>query len=226
MRHAAAAPASASRQPARAHCCGPSHSSSQPLAGEPTSSSVASRSTLSCRKPAVNRQLWATANGGRHKAMRPGRGVAEWHMLPSWNSLHTLLVARAVLLWHGASYPVLRCSSLARHPDLGPPTVPCARRPLFWYPIPVRIGSPTGDAWLTCQCASQSACSAFHNIRRLSLPSLVGEGTSHCAICWLRLVPWGATRQVENPLRWLCQSSPGPLPAYASPIEPVVSLLY
>ena len=38
--------------------------------------------------------------------------------------------------------------------------------------------------------------------------------------------PWGATRQVENPLRWLCQSSPGPLPAYASPIEPVVSLLY
>ena len=28
--------------------------------------------------------------------MRPGRGVAEWHMLPScWNSLHTLLVARA-----------------------------------------------------------------------------------------------------------------------------------
>ena len=36
----------------------------------------------------------ATANGGRHKAMRPGRGVAEWHMLPSWNSLHTLLVAR------------------------------------------------------------------------------------------------------------------------------------
>ena len=119
--------------------------------------------------------------------MRPGRGVAEWHMLPSWNSLHTLLVARAVLLWHGASYPMLRCSSLARHPDLGPPTVPCARRPLFWYPIPVRIGSPTGDAWLTCQCASQSACSAFHNIRRLSLPSRVGEGTSHCAICWLRL---------------------------------------
>ena len=118
--------------------------------------------------------------------MRPGRGVAEWHMLPSWNSLHTLLVARAVLLWHGASYPMLRCSSLARHPDLGPPTVPCARRPLFWYPIPVRIGSPTGDAWLTCQCASQSACSAFHNIRRLSLPSLAGEGTSHCAICWLR----------------------------------------
>ena len=144
-------------------------------------------SISACRKPAVNRQLWATANGGRHKAMRPGRGVAEWHMLPSWNSLHTLLVARAVLLWHGASYPVLRCSSLARHPDLGPPTVPCARRPLFWYPIPVRIGSPTGDAWLTCQCASQSACSAFHNIRRLSLPSLVGEGTSHCAICWLRL---------------------------------------
>ena len=131
---------------------------------------------------------WATANGGRHKAMRPGRGVAEWHMLPSWNSLHTLLVARAVLLWHGASYPVLRCSSLARHPDLGLPTVSCARRPLFWYPIPVRIGSPTGDAWLTCQCASQSACSAFHNIRRLSLPSRVGEGTSHCAICWLRLL--------------------------------------
>ena len=62
-------------------------------------------------------------------------------------------------------------------------------RPLFWYPIPVRIGSPTGDAWLTCQCASQSACSAFHNIRRLSLPSLAGEGTSHCAICWLRLRP-------------------------------------
>ena len=118
--------------------------------------------------------------------MRPGRGVAEWHMLPSWNSLHTLLVARAVLLWHGASYPMLRCSSLARHPDLGPPTVPCARRPLFWYPIPVRIGSPTGDAWLTCQCASQSACSAFHNIRRLSLPSLAGEGTSHCAICFPR----------------------------------------
>ena len=25
---------------------------------------------------------------------------------------------------------------------------------------------------------------------------------------------------------WLCQSPPGPLPAYASPIEPVVSLLY
>ena len=63
--------------------------------------------------------------------------------------------------------------------------------PLFWYPIPVRIGSPTGDAWLTCQCASQSACSAFHNIRRLSLPSLVGEGTSHCAICWLRLLSEG-----------------------------------
>ena len=39
-------------------------------------------------------------------------------------------------------------------------------------------------------------------------------------------VPWGATRQVENPLRWLCQSSRGPLPAYASPIEPVNSLLY
>ena len=34
---------------------------------------------------------------------------------------------------------------------------------------------------------SQSACSTFHNIRRLSLPSLAGEGTSHCAICWLRL---------------------------------------
>ena len=150
--------------------------------------------SCSCRKPAVNRQLWATANGGRHKAMRPGRGVAEWHMLPSWNSLHTLLVARAVLLWHGASYPVLRCSSLARHPDLGPPTVPCARRPLFWYPIPVRIGSPTGDAWLTCQCASQSACSAFHNIRRLSLPSLAGEGTSHCAICCggRRVYPWAS----------------------------------
>ena len=48
---------------------------------------------------------------------------------------------------------------------------------------------------------------------------------------WINLrpvlyVPWGATRQVENPLRWLCQSPPGPLPAYASPIEPVVSLLY
>ena len=143
--------------------------------------------SICCRKPAVNRHLGNGHNGGRHKAMRPGRGVAEWHMLPSWNSLHTLLVARAVLLWHGASYPMLRCSSLARHPDLGPPTVPCARRPLFWYPIPVRIGSPTGDAWLTCQCASQSACSAFHNIRRLSLPSLAGEGTSHCAICWLRL---------------------------------------
>ena len=115
---------------------------------------------------------WATANGGRHKAMRPGRGVAEWHMLPSWNSLHTLLVARAVLLWHGASYPVLRCSSLARHPDLGPPTVPCARRPLFWYPIPARIGSPTGDAWLTCQCASQSACSATPSPRlRLHQPT-------------------------------------------------------
>ena len=140
-----------------------------------------------CGRPLIG-ITWATANGGRHKAMRPGRGVAEWHMLPSWNSLHTLLVARAVLLWHGASYPMLRCSSLARHPDLGPPTVPCARRPLFWYPIPVRTGSPTGDAWLTCQCASQSACSAFHNIRRLSLPSRAGEGTSHFAICWLRLV--------------------------------------
>ena len=147
--------------------------------------SVAARGSVG--SPPLIGSLWATANGGRHKAMRPGRGVAEWHMLPSWNSLHTLLVARAVLLWHGASYPMLRCSSLARHPDLGPPTVPCARRPLFWYPIPVRIGSPTGDAWLTCQCASQSACSAFHNIRRLSLPSLAGEGTSHCAICWLRL---------------------------------------
>ena len=157
------------------------------------------------RSPLIG-SLWATANGGRHKAMRPGRGVAEWHMLPSWNSLHTLLVARAVLLWHGASYPMLRCSSLARHPDLGPPTVPCARRPLFWYPIPVRIGSPTGDAWLTCQCASQSACSAFHNIRRLSLPSLAGEGTSHCAICWLRLdvnkQPRRADRaRVHRPLR-------------------------
>ena len=144
--------------------------------------------TCSVGSPPLIGSSWATANGGRHKAMRPGRGVAEWHMLPSWNSLHTLLVARAVLLWHGGSYPMLRCSSLARHPDLGPPTVPCARRPLFWYPIPVRIGSPTGDAWLTCQCASQSACSAFHNIRRLSLPSLAGEGTSHCAICWLRLI--------------------------------------
>ena len=30
----------------------------------------------------------------------------------------------------------------------------------------------------------------------------------------------------KNPLRWLCQSPPGPLPAYANPIEPVVSLLY
>ena len=70
--------------------------------------------------------LWATANGGRHKAMRPGRGVAEWHMLPSWNSLHTLLVARAVLLWHGASYPMLRCSSLARHRILYGRTLPCA----------------------------------------------------------------------------------------------------
>ena len=69
---------------------------------------------------------WATANGGRHKAMRPGRGVAEWHMLPSWNSLHTLLVARAVLLWHGASYPMLRCSSLARHRILYGRTLPCA----------------------------------------------------------------------------------------------------
>ena len=27
--------------------------------------------------------IWAAANGGRHKAMRPGRWVAEWHMLPS-----------------------------------------------------------------------------------------------------------------------------------------------
>ena len=27
--------------------------------------------------------------------------------------------------------------------------------------------------------------------------------------------PWGATRQVENPLRWLCQSPPSPLLAYA-----------
>ena len=45
-------------------------------------------------------------------------------------------------------------------------------------------------------------------------------------LCASRYVPWGATRQVENPLRWLCQSPPGPLPAYASPIEPVVSLLY
>ena len=152
---------------------------------------------------------WATANGGRHKAMRPGRGVAEWHMLPSWNSLHTLLVARAVLLWHGASYPMLRCSSLARHRILYVPALPCARYqigPLFWYPIPVRIGSPTGDAWLTCQCASQSACSAFHNIRRLSLPSLAGEGTSHCAICWLRLdvnkQPRRADRaRVRRPLR-------------------------
>ena len=28
---------------------------------------------------------WATAiNSGRHKAMRPGRWSAEWHMLPSW----------------------------------------------------------------------------------------------------------------------------------------------
>ena len=52
--------------------------------------------------------------------------VAEWHMLPSWNSLHTLLVARAVLLWHGASYPMLRCSSLARHRILYGRTLPCA----------------------------------------------------------------------------------------------------
>ena len=157
---------------------------------------------------------WATANGGRHKAMRPGRGVAEWHMLPSWNSLHTLLVARAVLLWHGASYPMLRCSSLARHRILYVPALPCARYqigPLFWYPIPVRIGSPTGDAWLTCQCASQSACSAFHNIRRLSLPSLAGEGTSHCAICWLRLdVNKQADRADRSGLRWLlCRAISG-----------------
>ena len=47
-------------------------------------------------------------------------------MLPSWNSLHTLLVARAVLLWHGASYPMLRCSSLARHRILYGRTLPCA----------------------------------------------------------------------------------------------------
>ena len=46
-------------------------------------------------------------------------------MLPSWNSLHTLLVARAVLLWHGASYPMLRCSSLARHRILYGRTLPC-----------------------------------------------------------------------------------------------------
>ena len=45
-------------------------------------------------------------------------------MLPSWNSLHTLLVARAVLLWHGASYPMLRCSSLARHRILYVPALP------------------------------------------------------------------------------------------------------
>ena len=28
-----------------------------------------------CRKPAVNRQLGNGHNGGRHKAMRPGRGL-------------------------------------------------------------------------------------------------------------------------------------------------------
>ena len=54
----------------------------------------------------------------------------------------------------------------------------------------------------------------------------LGVLESRCHLRPVLYVPWGATRQVENPLRWLCQSSPGPLPAYASPIEPVVSLLY
>ena len=94
---------------------------------------------LAVGSPPLIGSLWATANGGRHKAMRPGRGVAEWHMLPSWNSLHTLLVARAVLLWHGASYPMLRCSSLARHRILYVPALPCARyrnRPLILVSYP------------------------------------------------------------------------------------------
>ena len=59
-------------------------------------------------------------------------------MLPSWNSLHTLLVARAVLLWHGGSYPMLRCSSLARHRILYGRTLPCA--PYRTMPLILVVG--------------------------------------------------------------------------------------
>ena len=72
---------------------------------------------------------WATTtNGGCHKAMRPGRGLAEWHMLPSWKPPAHPAVCPGKLLWLGLATP--RRSALA-----------CLRRP-----EPQRTYAPT-DIW-------------------------------------------------------------------------------
>ena len=85
------------------------------------------RLAATCRKPAVNRQLGNGHNGGRHKAMRPGRGLAEWHMLPSWMPPA-----------HDARLPWLACWGL------GLATRLAFRQPSHCHPLPVRFCPPPG----------------------------------------------------------------------------------
>ena len=87
--------------------------------------------------------IWAAANGSRHKAMRPGRWVAEWHMLPSQTHCTQACSPGWAVVALGLATP--RRSAPARpasgyraaHSAPGRPapySVSCA----------VRIGSPTG----------------------------------------------------------------------------------
>ena len=84
---------------------------------------------------------WATArNGGRHKAMRPGRGLlAEWHMLPSCTPCIHIAVSPGRT--EGLGLATLRLPALS-HPGFWsrlPDICPLAGRALYWDPTPVRI---------------------------------------------------------------------------------------
>ena len=68
---------------------------------------------------------WATTtNGGCHKAMRPGRGLAEWHMLPSWKPPAHPAVCPGKLLWLGLATPRRSALACLRRPE--PPTDICS----------------------------------------------------------------------------------------------------
>ena len=93
--------------------------------------------------------------------MRPGRWVAEWHMLPSQtHCTHACSPGWAVVALGLAtprrSAPACPASGFrAAHSALGRPAP-------YLVSSAVRIGSPTGDAWLTSSVLAKVPDSTLH----------------------------------------------------------------
>ena len=93
--------------------------------------------------------------------MRPGRWVAEWHMLPSQtHCTHACSPGWAVVALGLAtprrSAPARPASGFrAAHSALGRPAP-------YFVSCAVRIGSPTGDAWLTSSVSAKVPDSTLH----------------------------------------------------------------